>query len=63
MLTITITTTMLTFSNLTDEQANTFSKDFELKWSAKGYYYVKDTPEKLYQLLLKLSYDYDIELT
>lgn len=63
MLTITLTPTMLTFHNLTDEQANTFNQAYELKWSAKGYYYIKDTPEKLYQLLLKLSYDYDIELT
>lgn len=63
MLTITMTPTMLTFKDLPEEQANTFYDEFELKWSEKGYYYVKGTPEQLYKLLLKLSYDYDIELT
>lgn len=63
MLTITLTPTTVSFTNLTDEQAATLTGNYELKWSDKGYYYVKGKPEQLYKLLLDLTYTYDIELT
>ena len=63
MLTITLTPTMLTFKDLTEEQANALHEPLELKWSRKGYYYMKGTPEQLYKTLLNLTYTYDIELT
>lgn len=63
MLTITITPTMLTFADLTEEQANALHDKLGLKWSRKGYYYKQGTPEELYKTLLDLSYTYDIELT
>ena len=63
MLTVTLTPTMVTFKNLTDEQTENFPQEYELKWSNLGYFYVLAPPEKLYALLLKLTYTYDIELT
>lgn len=64
MLTVNLTPTMVTFKSLSTEQVESFSKDYELKYDSQGrYYYVRDTPQKLYKLLLDLTYDYDIELT
>ena len=63
MLTITLTPTMITFKDIEDSAAADIPGEFEVKWSEKGYYYVKGTPEQLYRLLLHLSYKYDVELT
>lgn len=63
MMTITLTPSMLTFKDLDDNTAANLPAEFEVKWSEKGYYYVKGAPEQLYKLLLTLSYTYDIELT
>ena len=62
MLTITITPTMLTFKDLTDETANILNDAYGLEWCDKGYYFIKGNEKHLFKTLLKLSYDYDIEL-
>lgn len=61
MLSITITPTMLTFKELTEEQRKQM-KEYELQYNEKGYYYIKGKPNELYKALLKLSYTFDIEI-
>ena len=63
MLEITITPTMLTFKNLTDEMANKLHDAHNLKWSDKGYYYIQGNEKELFKTLLSLAYTYDIELS
>ena len=64
MLVINLTPTMLTFKDLSDEMFSTmmFIEKLELKYNDRGYYYIEGTGEELYKILLKLTYNYDIEL-
>lgn len=59
---ITITPTMLTFKELSDELANEVHDKIGIKWNEKGYYYLKGNPQDLYKALLTLSYTYDMEI-
>lgn len=61
MLTITITPTALYFRELSDELFLKFNKLYNLEESRKGWC-IKGTEAQLFKILLKLSYDYDIEL-
>lgn len=61
---ITITPTSLYFEELSDKNFEILKNAYHLdiKIDTKGRYVVVDVPEKLFNILLKLSYDYDIEL-
>ena len=61
MLTITITPTMLTFKNLSDELHGELKEVYGMKFNGKDFY-IKGNPQDLYKILLQLSYTYDIEL-
>lgn len=61
-ITITLTPTMITFKDLTDELANELDNKYGIEWSAKGYYFYKGNEKELYKVLLHLSYTYDIEI-
>lgn len=66
MLTVTLTKTTVYFEGLTDEMYGAIKDKFpELEAGNKPNkitYMIKGTPEKLYNVLLSLSYDYDIEV-
>lgn len=62
MLQVTLTPTMITFKDLTDEQHDLL-KGFEMEYNDKGYYFIKGTPKELYKTLLKLSYTFDMEVS
>lgn len=64
MIKINLTPTMITFKDLTDEMFSNimFVEKLELKYSDRGYYYIEGAGEDLYKILLKLTYNYDIEL-
>lgn len=65
MLEIKITPNSLIFKNLSDDllfEICKANKNVEFKTYEKRVF-VKDTPHKLYMLLLDLSRDYDIELS
>ena len=63
MLTIILTPTSLYFKELSDELYEKLKESLEFEWSDKRkMFYIQDKPEKLYKILLKLAYDYDIEL-
>ena len=61
---ITITPTSLYFEDLNEKQFEELKGGYHIniKIDNKGRYVLTDTPEKLFKTLLKLSYDYDIEL-
>lgn len=59
---ITLTPTMLIFNNLTETKHLHLIKELELVYNDKGYYFLKGKPQELFQVLLKLSYNYDIEI-
>ena len=61
MLTITITPTMLVFNELSDEMHAQLKEVYGLKHNGKDFF-IKEQPEKLYKILLQLSYTYDIEI-
>lgn len=61
MLTIVITPSRLYFRDLTDELQQAIIMRYDLKSSDKGFY-IQAEPGTLYKILLKLAYDYDIEL-
>lgn len=61
MLKIVITPTALYFHGLTDELQQELNKHHDLKHDSRAFY-IQAEPQKLYKILLKLSYDYDIEL-
>ena len=64
MLNITITPTALYFENLSDKLYEVLKSNYHLNIivDEKGRYLVKGTPEQLFKVMIKLSYDYDIEL-
>lgn len=62
MLTITITPTGLFLDDLSDELYKEISVYCELTHYKGRTFAIYNTPEKLYKTLLKLSYQYDIEL-
>ena len=63
MLNVTITGTAIYFKDLTDELQQVISKYYDLEYNEKKRaFYISDKPEKLYKILVKLSYDYDIEV-
>lgn len=59
---INVTPTMLVFKGLTDEESNVLYDEIGIKWSDKGYYYIKGNEKELYKVILKLSYKYDLEI-
>ena len=61
---ITITPTTLYFEELSDKNFEVLKNVYQIniKVDNKNRYVVEDTPDKLFKILLKLSYDYDIEL-
>lgn len=62
MLHITITPTALWFTDLDGEMLDKITPYVDLEISHKGGYCVKGTPADLYKILVKLSYEFDIEL-
>lgn len=64
LLKITISPSLLSFKDLTDEvfEKLKYEDGVNLTYSEKGYYYIAGTSKELYEILLKLSYKYDIEL-
>ena len=61
-LNITITPTTLVFNHLSDTGHINLVNELKLVYSEKGYFFLKGKPDELYKVLLKLSYDYDIEI-
>lgn len=61
-ITITLTPTMITFKELTDEMHLKLFDGYGLEHSPKGYYFIKGKPAELYKILLELSYTYDLEV-
>lgn len=61
MLKITITPNYLHLEELTDELYRDLATEYTLENTGRGYR-ISGEPEKLYKVLLQLSYDYDIEL-
>lgn len=61
-LNITVTPTALVFNHLSDTGHIKLVNELNLVYNEKGYFFKKGTPEELYKLILKLSYDYDIEI-
>ena len=59
---ITITPTSLVFNNLSDTGHINLVNELKLDYNVKGYFFLKGKPEELFKVLLKLSYDYDIEI-
>ena len=59
---ITVTPTTLVFNNLTDSGHIDLVNELKLVYNTKGYFYLKGKPEELYKVIVKLSYDYDIEI-
>lgn len=59
---ITLTPTMLVFNNLTETGHIDLVDKLQLTYSDKGYYMYKGNVKELYNMLLKLSYTYDIEI-
>ncbi len=63
MLNITITPTAIYFNNLTDDLRTDIKKRYpDLTLTPKGKYAVIDKPEKLFRVILELSYTYDLEI-
>lgn len=61
---VTATPTMICFKDLPEELANNFHDEYELKWHEKRKeYYITGTPACLYNVILSLSYTYDIEIS
>ena len=61
---ITLTPTAVWFNNLSDDELFNLCKEYdsyEFKVNEKGVY-VPGYPQKLYKLLLDLTYKYDVEL-
>ncbi len=59
---ITVTPTTLIFNNLSDTGHLNLVNELKLAYNDKGYFFKKGTPEELFKVILKLSYDYDIEI-
>lgn len=59
---ITITPTALNFNNLSETGHIDLVDKLNLKYSDKGYFFLKGKHEELFKVLLHLSYDYDIEI-
>ena len=59
---ITITPTTLVFNNLHDTGHIDLVDKLELTYNEKGYFFKKGSEKELFNLLLKLSYEYDIEI-
>lgn len=62
MLSIKITPTALYFKDLQPDLILKFNQLYNMTESKKGYC-IEGTEKQLFKILLKLSYDYDIELT
>lgn len=61
---ITLTPTAVWFNNLSDDELFNLCKEydsFEFRSNERGVY-VPANPQKLYKLLLDLTYKYDVEL-
>lgn len=64
MLNITISKNTIYFNDLTDELYEAIKTKYpKLKQTPKGNYRIQGTPSDLYNILLDLSYTYDIELS
>ena len=64
MLSITITKTAIYFNDLNDEIFASIKKHYpDLEFTPKGKYAIFEKPDKLYKILLDLSYTYDIEIS
>lgn len=59
---ITITPTSLVFNQLADSGHIDLVEKLNLVYHEKGYYFLKGSEKELFKVLLKLSYDYDIEI-
>lgn len=59
---ITITPTALVFNNLSGTGHIDLVNELNLTYNDKGYYFIKGSEKELFKILLKLSYDYDIEI-
>lgn len=63
-LSITISKTAIFFNSLPDEVYTAIKKHYPyLELTPKGNYAIFDKPDKLYKILLDLSYTYDIEIS
>jgi len=62
MLQITITPSMLIFTNLPDATYTILKGQYHLEHNDKGHF-IKGTQQQLFKVLLELSYTYDIELS
>ena len=60
---INITPTALCFRNLTETGHIDLVSKYKLTYNDKGYYFKRDSKANLFDLLLELSYTYDIELS
>lgn len=63
-LSITIGKTAIYFNNLPQEVYTAIKKHYpDLELTLKGNHVIYDKPDKLYKILLDLSYTYDIEIS
>lgn len=61
---ITITKSSIFFKDLPDEVYTAIKKHHpELELTLKGNHAIYDKPEKLYKILIDLSYTYDLEIS
>ena len=61
MLTIHISNEMLLFKNIDEEMVKILTI-YGVQKGLRDYYVIKGAPEKLYKVLVALSFDYDIEI-
>ena len=63
MLKLFITPTAVIFEDLTEDLFQELTDKHNLDFTIEeGEYKIEDEPQYLYKLILKLSYDYDIEI-
>ena len=63
MLSIKLNPNSLICSNMSDALAEGLPREFLVKWDENKGYIIKGSPEQLYNLLLYLSCNYDLEIS